>query len=367
MAPPLKTILVLALVALVFGASGLARPRPVPATTRAAPVLTASGLPDTSAQEAVVGQYLDLLVAERYAEAWRLLSPAQQWQRPADRFAATWRERGRILTRHPDTGQPVLFIWPSAIDEVRAEFRLQPAANGRDRGSPWERVLFRLVRVDAAWRIAGEYPRLTPSGQRTIVRFEPWATPESVVRNVVRRDAGALYLPTVDLLYEAPHTSGPIAGRLVVFRALYPALVGDVAPRERDAGSLPVAILLFIRPAPGGWTFVGGGGVGDIILLDRYPVACALTWLRLPGGPAHDPAYYCTVEDPRVAVVEIVREDGNVQRADVGRRTVVFPFAGNSAQGWPPRQPRAIRLFDPTGRPLDLPTSAPARPPDGPP
>lgn len=34
-------------------------------------------LPDTSAQQAVVRQYLDLLAAERYPDAWRLLTPSR--------------------------------------------------------------------------------------------------------------------------------------------------------------------------------------------------------------------------------------------------------------------------------------------------
>jgi hypothetical protein len=32
-------------------------------------------LPDTSAQQAVVRRYLDLLSEERYADAWELLTP----------------------------------------------------------------------------------------------------------------------------------------------------------------------------------------------------------------------------------------------------------------------------------------------------
>ena len=35
-------------------------------------------LPDTSAQQAVVHQYLDLVAAERYADAWQLLTPERQ-------------------------------------------------------------------------------------------------------------------------------------------------------------------------------------------------------------------------------------------------------------------------------------------------
>ena len=95
--------------------------------------------------------------------------------------------------------------------------------------------------------------------------------------------------------------------------------------------------------------------------LGRWPVDCAWTWIHLAGGePRNLPrtaAFYCTVEDPRVAAVEIQRLDGGVQWARVsGRQAVVFPYVWDSqTKLWPAQHPASIRLFDAAGQPLDLP------------
>ena len=102
----------------------------------------------------------------------------------------------------------------------------------------------------------------------------------------------------------------------------------------------------------------GGGSIGTIIEMGRYAVACAWTWLRFIAGPPTVAAFYCTVEDPRVAAIELERADGAVQRVDVvGKRAVVFPYAWDMPSKWPAQQPHAIRLFDTTGAPLALMTS----------
>jgi hypothetical protein len=61
-------------------------------------------LPDTGAQQAVVRQYLDLVAAERYAEAWQLLTPERQGRETPEAFTADWRAWGRVV---PEDGSPV--------------------------------------------------------------------------------------------------------------------------------------------------------------------------------------------------------------------------------------------------------------------
>jgi hypothetical protein len=104
---------------------------------------------------------------------------------------------------------------------------------------------------------------------------------------------------------------------------------------------------------------VGGGAIGTVAALDEgWAVSCAWTWLRFVAGEPTVAAFYCAVEDPRVALVELERLDGDVQRAEVaGRQAVVFPYAWDMAARWPAQQPRAIRLYDRTGAALGLPTS----------
>ncbi len=93
--------------------------------------------------------------------------------------------------------------------------------------------------------------------------------------------------------------------------------------------------------------------------LDHYAVSCAWTWLRYNTGQPTVGALYCTVEDPRVAAVELERADGaGQQMAVVGKRAVVFPYARDMQTKRPAQQPRAIRLFDDTGARLGFGTSA---------
>ena len=83
-------------------------------------------LPDTSAQQAVVHQYLDLVAAERYADAWQLLTPERQRRETPEAFAADWRAWGRVV---PEDSSP--FIWPAAEDQVRAEVCHSPRRLGQ--------------------------------------------------------------------------------------------------------------------------------------------------------------------------------------------------------------------------------------------
>ena len=102
----------------------------------------------------------------------------------------------------------------------------------------------------------------------------------------------------------------------------------------------------------------GGGAIGTMVEMDRYAVGCAWTWLRFIAGEPTVAAFYCTVEDPHVAAIELERVDGAVQRREVvGQRAAVFPYAWDMGTKWPAQQPRAIRLFDTAGAPLALATS----------
>jgi hypothetical protein len=291
-------------------------------------------LPDTSAQQAIVRQYLDRLAAGRYADAWELLAPRRQRRDSLGQFEAAWRSRGKIATY----GVPM--VWPAAVDEVRAEFlvRRPSGTGGRERWS------FLLVLEKGGWRIAEECGPDRPEAQ------QPVGSPLEVARQFVIDGYGPFWLGTLEVLAEDQFEDG----RTVVFRVLNPL----VAPGE---GPQPTAILLFVRPSGAGWTMVGGGAIGTIAPMDRYAVSCAWTWLRFAGaqpGESMTAAFYCTVEDSRVATLELERVDGGVQRAPVsGRRAVVFPYAWDRERPWPAQQPRGIRLFDAVGHVLDLPTS----------
>src|SRR5262249_10939066 len=139
----------------------------------------------------------------------------------------------------------------------------------------------------------------------------------------------------------------------VVFRALNTRL------QPSAAGARPTAIAITVRRAGLVWRLIGGGAIGTVAPLDEgWAVACAWTWLRYLRDPPTVAAFYCAVEDPRSAVVELERVDGAVQRGAVaGRRAVVFPYDWDMAGPWPAQQPRAIRLYDAAGAPLVLPTS----------
>ena len=302
--------------------------------TRPAPTQL-TDLPVTSAQQAVVRQYLDLVAAERYADAWQLLTPERQGRETPEAFAADWRAWGRVV---PEDGSP--FIWPAAEDQVRAEVWIQYSAGGGSR----DRVLFDLQQVGGMWRIADEHGR----GHHERGSPTTSSTPTDLARTYVAGNYGSLWLSTLEVLDEEPFEDGQV----VVFRVLDPLL------EPRTAGPRPTAILLFALPQDGGWHMAGGGSIGTIIEMGRYAVACAWTWLRFIAGPPTIAAFYCTVEEPRVAASELERVDGAVQRVDVvGKRAVVFPYAWDMQSKWPAQQPHAIRLFDTTGAPLALMTS----------
>jgi hypothetical protein len=304
------------------------------------PPVGRSTLPDTEAQQALVRRYIDLVAAGQYADAWQLLTPERQGREPTAQFAAAWRSWGQVQLE-PGGGP---FIWPAAVDEVRANVWLQPpSASGGV-----ERVIFELAHVGGAWWIAEERGR----GHRERILFEPpGGSPAESARRYVARNVGPMWLATMDLLHQEPFE----AGQVVVFRMLDP-----LVDRAAAAGPKPVAVLVFARPVLSGWEMAGGGAIGTIAEMERYAVACGWTWLRFVADEPAAVAFYCTVEDARVAAVELVRVDGAVQRADAaGRRAIVFPHASALRPGgpWPAQQPREIRLFDSDGRPLDLPVS----------
>ena len=316
-------------VALLLGAACVPVGRTSPPGTSA----SAAPLPDTSAQQALVHEYLDLVAAERYADAWQLLTPDRQRPEPPAAFEGAWRARGRLALGRVG-GR---FLWPADVDEVRADAWLdRPDGSGA-----LERWSFRLALVGSTWRVVEERP-LGPTGPATLPR-----SPDEAVRRFVIANYGPLWLPTVTILHQEPFADGHV----VAFRVLNPLL-------DRRAEPTPTAILLFLRPRSDGWAFGGGGGIGTIAEMDRYAVACAWTWLRYGTGEPTVAAFYCTVEDPRGAAIELDSVEGHRWRADVrGRRAVLFPYAWDLQAKWPTQQPRAIRLVDAAGQALDLPTS----------
>jgi hypothetical protein len=254
----------------------------------------------------------------------------------------SWIGLGAVCWGRVDLGghQPP-FVWPAAEDEVRAEVCIQWSVTG---GGSLDRVSFDLERVGTLWRIADEHGR----GHHERVAQAPASTPTDLARNYVMSDYGPMWLATFEILDQEPLDDGQV----VVFRVLNPLL------EPKAAGPRPTAILLFAQPRDGSWATTGGGAIGTLAEMDRYAVSCAWTWLRFIAGEARVAAFYCTVEDPRVAVIELERADGAVQRADVvGKRVAVFPYAWDMQSKWPAQQPRAIRLFDAAGAPLALTTS----------
>ena len=290
-------------------------------------------LPDTSAQQALVRQYLELLAAERYADAWQLLSPDRQRRQPVASFEADWRARGRVALGR--VGER--FLWPADLDEVRADvWRDRPDGSGA-----LERWRFWLAHLGSSVRVAEERP-LDPTASSALSR-----SPEDVVHRFVIANYGRLWLRTITILHQEPFADGQV----VIFRVLNPLL-------DRRTDPTPTAIVLFLRPHATGWEMAGGGGIGTIAEMDRYAVACAWTWLQFGADEPTEAAFSCTIEDPRVAVLELESVEGHHWVADVrGRRAVVFPYAWDMGSTWPAQQPRTIRLFDAAGRALDLPTS----------
>jgi hypothetical protein len=140
-------------------------------------------------------------------------------------------------------------------------------------------------------------------------------------------------------------------GEVVVFRVLNPLL-------DRKAEPTPTAMLLFAFPSQDGWQMAGGGDIGTVAELGRYAISCAWTWLRFTVGSPTVAAFYCSIEDSRVAAIELDTVEGHAFRAEVlGKRAVVFHYASDSAAHWPAQQPRPLRPYDAAGRLLDLSTS----------
>lgn len=298
-------------------------------------------LPDTRAQQAVVDQYLHLLANGRYADAWRLLTPSRQAEQPLDRFTAAWQLRGKVFLPDGQSQWAKIFLWPAAIDNVRASFVIRQKQSASE-----QRWSFTLAQSGGAWRIAGEQP------DTALAAGEPSAgSPVEAIERAIRINYGPIYVPSITTLYDEPYEDG----RVIIFRVLDPLL------EPKEEGPLPAVILYYLRPDRGSWTIAGGGSIGTIIGTGIDPVACAWTWLRFPDSQSPDApataAFYCTVEDPRVATVELQRVDGAIQRADVlGKQAVVFPYPAAFQPLWPAQHPAAIRLFDASGRPLNLPT-----------
>jgi hypothetical protein len=161
-----------------------------------------------------------------------------------------------------------------------------------------------------------------------------------------------MYLAGFKVLHEEPFEDG----RVVIFRTPNPLVDRFADRREQDLRS--TAILLFARRDGSGCAVAGGGVIGTVVLMDRHAVACAWTWLRFAEDAPTVAAFYCTVEDPRVAAIELETVEGHTWRAEVnGQRAVVFPYAWDLHSRWPAQQPRALRLFAAAGRPLELSTS----------
>jgi hypothetical protein len=288
-------------------------------------------LPDTSAQQAVVRQYLDLLAASRYADAWRLLTPSRQSEQPLDQFTAAWQSRGRVVITEGRGPNAKAFLWPAAVDQVRARFRVRRPNSGG--GQTWN---FTVAQSGGAWRIAEEQ-----SLESLGTEEAPAGSPVEAIERMVRMTYGPIFLPSITILSNEPYEDG----RVIIFRVLNPLL------EPKEEGPRPTAILRYVRPDQGGWTIAGGGAIGTIVVTGVSPVSCAWTWLRLPDSDTPDApataAFYCTIEDSRVATIELERVDGAVQRANVlGKQAVFFPYAASFRSPWPSQHPAAIRLFD---------------------
>jgi hypothetical protein len=297
-----------------------------------------SVLPETGPQQVLVRAYLDLLAQERYPEGWTLLAPARQQYQGMAAFETAWRARGQVIAT-PDLGP---YIWPAAEDEVRADVWLH-----QEKQSGLTRMHFTLQRIDGGWRIADEDLERDLIQGQAVRSQAPLTSPEQVVWSYVTWSYGPMYLATVDILEQEPFDDGQI----VIFRSLSPML-------ERGTGgpAKPIAILLYTQRYRSGWGKAGGGTIGTVAEMERRAVTCAWTWLHYWPNEPTVAAFYCVVEDPRVAAIALTRVDGAVMRAEVaGRRAVVFPYAWDVSGGWPAQQAREIHLFDASGDPLNLP------------
>ncbi len=139
-------------------------------------------LPDTSAQQAVVRQYLELLAAERYADAWQLLSPSRQSEQPLDQFTAVWQARGRIMITDGQGPYAKTFLWPAAIDKVRARFMVRESHSGGEQ--TWSST---LARNGGVWRITEEQSLGSFDAEEP-----PASSPVEAVERAVRMSYGPI-------------------------------------------------------------------------------------------------------------------------------------------------------------------------------
>lgn len=352
--PPSRSVFIMLIVVAMLVACSPSAPAggtpPAGAPSRVAP----SGMPtDAKKQEDLVRRYLALVGDGRYDEAWGLLSGARQRGESAARLADRWRTRGAVQL---DRGGGAI-VWLADEREIWARFWV---AGGGGAGGV-EEWSFALIEEDGAWRIDGE-------GRRVPGELSPAQTPQDLAHAYITALFGPRWTATLVQLSDDPYADG----RVLVFRLLDPTTGEEPQP---------IAMPIVARPAVGRgiWTLAGGGGLGSVAPVGRYAVSCARTWLSPPGFAAGgepgsppavaatptaalDPgsrgvaAFFCTIEDPRVAALEVVRLGGETaQRPATGRGAVVFPFDELSSTAGP--CPQAIRLFTAAGEVLSLPTS----------
>jgi hypothetical protein len=295
-------------------------------------------LPATTEQLALARRYVSLVAEARYAEAWQLLTPERQVAEPLDDFFSAWSAWGRVMADDEHQGA---LLWPSDEDEVRADVWLErPGGSGHR-----ERIVLQLARSIEGWRIADERGQGHHERPGALV---PASSADDVARRYVAENYGPMWLADLEVLDQEPFEGGEV----VVFRVLNPLL-------DRKPEPTPTGILLFALPSQDGWQVAGGREIGTIVELGRYAVSCAWTWLRFTPGAPTVAAFYCSVEDSHIAAIELDTVEDHTFRTEVlGRRSVVFHYAWDSAARWPAQQPRSLRLYDAVGRLLDLPTSA---------
>ena len=308
---------------------------------------------DTRERVGLVRRYLALVSERRYDEAWELLSAARRRGESAPRLADRWRARGAVQLDRGDGAA----IWLADELEVRSRFWVDQS-RGAGGIEQWS---FTLIEEDGIWRIDAE-------GRWGLGELSPAPTPQDLARAYITALYGPLWAATLVQLSEDPYTDGHV----LVFRLLDPT-IGEVPQ------SVAMPIVALSAAGRGGWTLSGGGGLGSVAPVGRYAASCARTWLSPPGfearggtalpsavaatpaatgepGPRGVAAFFCTVEDPRVATVEVVLPGGAVERRPAaGRQAVVFPFQDRAGAAVP--CPQAIRLFDVSGEILPLPTS----------
>jgi hypothetical protein len=219
-------------------------------------------LSDTRAQQAVARRYLELLAADRDADAWHPLTPSRQSAQLLDQFTAAWQARGRVFMTHGEVPYAKTFLWPAAVDMVHASFTLR-----KPHMFEWQTWSFTVAQHGGSWRI-GEEQFL---GQLA-VEDPPAGSPIEVVEHAVREGYGPIYAPSITILYDEPYEDG----RVIIFRVLNPLL------EPKEEGLRPSAILYYLLPDQGDWKFAGGGAIGTIVETGVVPVTCAWTWLHLP-------------------------------------------------------------------------------------